>query len=76
MLPKLKYFAVTIALLVALNFALERTAQAYVDPGSGLLAFQSFSAVVTGALFYFRARLKNLLSPKSRDPGIGSEKSK
>ena len=60
MYVRLRYLSITIALLVALNFSLERTAQAYVDPGSGLLAFQSFSAVVTGILFYFRARVKNL----------------
>jgi hypothetical protein len=63
---KLKYLVVTAALVIALSFSFERTAYAYVDPGSGLLAFQSFSAVITGALFYFRGRIKSLFS-KSND---------
>jgi hypothetical protein len=56
----LKLFAVTLMLLVALSFTFERQAHAYVDPGSGLLLFQGISAAVSGALFYFRRRLKNL----------------
>lgn len=57
---RLKYFAITSALFLALSITLGGTAYAYVDPGSGLLAFQSFSAVVTGVIFYFRKRLKSL----------------
>jgi hypothetical protein len=56
----LKYFAVTLMLLVALSFAFEGQAHAYVDPGSGLLIFQGISATVSAALFYFRRRIKNL----------------
>ena len=58
-------------LFVALCFASERQAHAYVDPGSSLLLFQSLSAMVSGALFYFRRRIKNLFtktSPKSEAP--------
>jgi hypothetical protein len=58
-------------LLVALSCSCERQAHAYIDPGSGLLLFQSLSAMVSGALFFFRRRLKNLFSkptPKSADP--------
>ena len=57
---KFKRFAVTLMLLMALSFAFERQAHAYVDPGSGLLLFQGISAAISGALFYFRRRLKNL----------------
>jgi len=60
MTHRLKYFAVTLMLLVALSFTFERQAHAYVDPGSGLLIFQGISAVFSGALFYFRRRLRNL----------------
>jgi hypothetical protein len=60
MTHKLKYFAVTLMLLIALSFTFERQAHAYVDPGSGLLIFQGISAVFSGALFYFRRRLKSL----------------
>jgi hypothetical protein len=56
----LKYFAATLMLLVALSFAFERQAYAYVDPGSGLLIFQGISATVSAALFYFRRRVRNL----------------
>ena len=67
MVYRLKYFAITLALLVALTFTFEPQAHAYVDPGSGLLIFQGISAVFSGALFYFRRRIKNLFvrSPKS-----------
>ena len=60
MTRNLKYFAITLTLLIALSFTFERQAHAYVDPGSGLLIFQGISAVFSGALFYFRRRLKNL----------------
>jgi hypothetical protein len=67
MAHNLKYFAVTLMLLVALSFAFERQAHAYVDPGSGLLIFQGISAVFSGALFYFRRRLRTLFvkAPKT-----------
>ena len=67
MAQRLKYFALTIMLFVALSFAFEVQAHAYVDPGSGLLIFQGISAVFSGALFYFRRRLKNLFvrAPKT-----------
>lgn len=66
---KLKHFAITSALVIALSFSFERTAHAYVDPGSGLLAFQSISAVVTGALFYFRSRIRSVFH-KSNPSGV------
>lgn len=56
----LRYFAITLMFLIALSFTFERQAYAYVDPGSGLLIFQGISAVFSGALFYFRRRLKSL----------------
>jgi len=69
MIKRLVYPAVSsmlfVALICTLICALERPAYAYVDPGSGLLIFQSLSAVVTGALFYFRRRLKALFSRNS-----------
>ena len=70
MTHKLKYFAITLMLLIALSFTFERQAHAYVDPGSGLLIFQGISAVFSGALFYFRRRLKNLFvkNPKGVRP--------
>jgi hypothetical protein len=66
MANNLKYFAVTLMLLIALSFTFERQAHAYVDPGSGLLIFQGISAVFSGALFYFRRRLRNLFVKDSK----------
>jgi hypothetical protein len=60
MARNLKYFAITLMLFIALSFTFERQAHAYVDPGSGLLIFQGISAIFSGALFYFRRRLKSL----------------
>ena len=62
MIFKLRYCAITLMLLIALSFTFERQAHAYVDPGSGLLIFQGISAVVSGALIYFRRRIKNLFT--------------
>ena len=44
MVHNLRYFAITLMLLIALSFTFERQAHAYVDPGSGLLIFQGLSA--------------------------------
>jgi hypothetical protein len=78
MVSKLKYLAVAVnaALVVALSFSFQRTAHAYVDPGSGLLVFQSISAVITGVLFYFRSRLKSLFRRSNGEvPGVPEEQS-
>jgi hypothetical protein len=74
MVPKLKYLAVNLAFVIALSFSFQRTAHAYVDPGSGLLAFQSISAVITGALFYFRSRLKSLFRRPNSEISTQPEK--
>ena len=67
----LQRLGLTLLLLIALSFAFERQAHAYVDPGSGLLIFQGISAVVSGALFYFRQRIKSLFTrPKPQDQGV------
>ena len=73
---KLKYFAITAALFIALTFCFERPAYAYVDPGSSLLIFQSLSAVVTGTIFYFRRRIKALFTRSSTDTTDVSGKSR
>ncbi|HEY6414029.1 MAG TPA: hypothetical protein VIX42_10090 [Edaphobacter sp.] len=64
---RLKYIAVTAALFFAVSFCLEQRAYAYIDPGTTLLLFQSISALVTGALFYFRKGLKTLLVRSSKN---------
>lgn len=73
---KLKYFALTAALFIALTFCFERPAYAYVDPGSSLLIFQSLSAIVTGTIFYFRRKIKALFTRSSADTTDVSGKSR
>jgi hypothetical protein len=63
------YFLLTAILVITLGFSFERQAYAYVDPGSSLLLFQGVSAVVSGALIYFRRRIRNLFV-KTPEPKI------
>ena len=71
---RLKYIAVTVALFIGVSFCLEQRAYAYVDPGSSLLLFQSISAMFTGALFYFRKRIKALFTRSSTDSNDVTDK--
>jgi hypothetical protein len=69
MISKLKSFAFLLALVLGLSFSLEQQAHAYVDPGSGLIIFQSLGAIFTGGLFYFRHKLKLLFTrEKAKNP--------
>ncbi len=54
-----RIFSLSLAVLCCLCFVLatERRAYAYVDPGSGLLALQSFAAAVAAAAYYMRRRI-------------------
>jgi hypothetical protein len=54
--------------VVCFFVASERTALAYVDPGSGLLALQGLASLVGTAAFYFRRRLKVLFKRKNEVP--------
>lgn len=65
---KALYAVVNIAFLVALAVFFERPAHAYTDPGTALLVFQSASAAVTASLFYFRRKIKALLTRSERTP--------
>lgn len=72
MIQRLKLAVLTSMLLFALAFSLERQAHAYVDPGSSLLLFQSLSAAVSGALFYFRRRIKNLFTRSASKSSVNT----
>jgi len=63
---KALYAVVNIAFFVALAVFFERPAHAYTDPGTALLVFQSASAAVTASLFYFRRKIKSLLTRTER----------
>jgi len=65
MMLRFTYATLSVALLFALLFSLQRPAYAYVDPGSGLLVCQSASAIFAGMLYYFRRRLGLLFQKAS-----------
>ncbi len=54
--------ALTLLFAFCLFAALEPRAYAYVDPGAGLLAYQTLSAVVAGAVFHFRRKLRRVFA--------------
>jgi O-antigen/teichoic acid export membrane protein len=74
LISKLKSFVFLLVLVLGLSFSLEQQAHAYVDPGSGLIIFQSLGAIFTGGLFYFRRRLK-LLFTREREKNPDAERS-
>ena len=59
---RLKYWTLTLLLFFSLGLFFERPAHAYTDPGSCLLLFQSLGAIASGALFYFRRRIRKLFT--------------
>ena len=67
MSSKLMYWTLTLLLLLSLGLTFELPARAYTDPGSALLLLQSFGAVVSGVLFYFRRNVKRLFT-RSESP--------
>ena len=69
---RLKYWSVTFLLFLALGLFFERPAHAYADPGSCLLLFQSIGAIASGALFYFRRRLKALFTRTQPKPPVST----
>ena len=75
MTARLQYFAVTLMVLAALLTCSTHAAYAYVDPGTGLLVYQSMTAFATGVMFYFRRRLKLFLFRKGPDSDKGQENS-
>jgi len=74
LISKLTSFAFLLVLVLGISFSLEQQAHAYVDPGSGLILFQSLGAIFTGGLFYFRRRLK-LLFTREREKNPDAERS-
>jgi hypothetical protein len=57
MTARICYAVLSAGLVFSVICLLEPPAHAYVDPGSGLLAYQTLSAFLTGILFYFRQRI-------------------
>lgn len=59
-----RFASICLALLffVSIMIASEPRAFAYVDPGSGLVIYQTVGALATAGLFWFRRRLKSLFT--------------
>jgi hypothetical protein len=55
-------------------FALTQPAYAYVDPGSGLFAFQIVSTTFAGMIFILRRRLRKLLRNMKMQSGPNRKK--
>jgi hypothetical protein len=55
----------TLAQIAGLIFMTESSAWAYVDPGSGFLAFQMLGASLAGAAFFLRHKLRRLFRVRS-----------
>jgi hypothetical protein len=54
------HFLLTVFCLISLLWAFQGTAQAYADPGSGLLALQIVGSALAGIGFYFRQKVGKL----------------
>ncbi|HEY5215018.1 MAG TPA: hypothetical protein VIJ38_18565 [Acidobacteriaceae bacterium] len=59
-MKRLVSFVLTLFTGVCFLMAMERQAMAYVDPGTGLLALQSFASVMAAAMFFLRRRIMGL----------------
>ena len=57
---RLSRFFITVFCLASLLLAFQGTAQAYADPGSGLLALQIIGSTLAGIGFYFRQKIGKL----------------
>ena len=72
---RIGHFLLTVFCLASLLFAFQQTAQAYADPGSGLLALQIIGSTLAGIGFYFRQKVGKLFmrwshpaEPSATDP--------
>ena len=72
----LSVFSFDILLVLVVLCALAKPAYGYVDPGSGLLAFQVISTTFAGVGFLIRKRIRSLFSAiflGSRPKGVPEE---
>lgn len=56
-MARLSHFLLTAFCVACLLLAFQGTAQAYADPGSGLLALQIIGSTLAGIGFYFRQKV-------------------
>jgi hypothetical protein len=57
-------FSLLVLQIAIILCAIAQPAYAYVDPGSGLLAFQVIGTTFAGVIFMIRKQLRRLLSTK------------
>lgn len=61
-------FLLTVFCLASLLLAFQGTAQAYVDPGQGLLALQILGSTMAGVGFYFRRKIGKYFVHRPKTP--------
>jgi hypothetical protein len=61
-------FVLGVMQITAMLVAFERSAQAYVDPGSGFVFLQVAGSMCAGAIYYLRHRVKRILLALRRSP--------
>lgn len=59
--------------VIVLVIAMAKPANAYVDPGSGLLFLQVGGSMLAGALFAFRAKIRKLFRMEDKHTEIVEE---
>jgi hypothetical protein len=68
-------FSLSIVACIGLLLATERRALAYIDPGQGLIAIQSFGAALAATAYFLRNRILGLFSRnKSRNSTLAAKK--
>jgi len=81
MLKRSVLFLLGLLQIVVFLAAVAKPAHAYVDPGSGLLAFQVGGSMLAGALFVLRSKIRKLFGRRNTTksetesqgrPGTGS----
>lgn len=72
---------ISVSLAIFITFcmlvATDRRAWGYVDPGSGLIALQTFASVVAAYVYFVRRRIREFFQRKKKQPaGVGPVPSK
>jgi hypothetical protein len=67
-----RFVSVSLALLIAFCLLLgsERRAWGYVDPGSGLIALQTFFSVIAAYAYFIRRRIRMFFTRKKDETDV------
>jgi hypothetical protein len=69
-MKRLISFSLAILIAFCLLIGTERRAWGYVDPGSGLIALQTFFSVVAAYAYFIRRKLRTFFSRKKDPAGV------